>query len=120
MKRFKRFLVSLLAMALLCGTSVVYVSAAENQAKSARANIYQDAQSGDASVTFTFSYSDGNSVKLVGASNNSRDKYNMPNAATSSFSGDTCYATAVLVNKATGAKVTLKAWCDIYGESGSY
>lgn len=29
-------------------------------------------------------------------------------------------ASIVLVNKTTGAKVTLRAWCDIYGDTDEY
>lgn len=75
---------------------------------------------GDANVTFVFDYSDGNSAKLAAVWNNSNDKYNIPNPPTTSFSNDTCYASVVLVNKSTGAQVTLRAWCDIYGQTDWY
>lgn len=120
MKRIKKFFVALLALAMLCGSSVVYVSAAENQIMSTNFFVYQDASRGDASVTFTFDYSDGNSAKLAAVVNNSSDKYTMPNPPTSYFAADTCYASIVLVNKTTGAKVTLRAWCDIYGDTDEY
>lgn len=120
MKRLKKFIVCLLSLAVLCGSQVAYVSAAGNEIMTTNAFVYQDAESGDAKVQFVFDYSDGNNAKLAAVWNLSSGTYDMQNPPTSSFSGDTCYASIVLVHKTTGAKVTLRAWCDIYGQTSSY
>ncbi len=120
MKHFKKIFMFLLALTVLCGSPAVYVNAAENQTMSANFFVEQEASSGSAKVTFVFDYSDGNSAKLAAVWNNSSDSYDMPDPPTSSFVGEKCYASIVLVNKATGAKVTLRAWCDIYGDTDSY
>lgn len=120
MKCLKKFIVCLLSLAVLCGSQVAYVSAAENEVMATNAFVYQNAESGDAKVQFVFDYSDGNSAKLAAVWNLSSDTYEMSGPPTSSFSGDTCYASIVLEHKTTGAKVTLRAWCDIYGQTSSY
>ena len=120
MKGLKKFIVCLLSLAVLCGSPTTYVSAAENEVMTTNSFVYQNAESGDAKVQFVFDYSDGNSAQLAAVWNLSGDKYDMPDSPTSSFSGDTCYASIVLVHKSTGAKVTLRAWCDIYGQTSSY
>ncbi len=120
MKYFKKFFAFLLALAVLCGSSMVHVSAAENQTESTNARADQNVVKGDANVTFIFDYSDGYTANLVAVWNHNTDKYDMPNPPTSSFSNDTCYASIVLVNKSTGVQVTLRAWCDIYGQTDWY
>ena len=120
MKRIKNVYAFLLALVILCSSPVVYVSAVENQTTSTNAFVEQEVSKGSASVTFVFDYSDGNSAQLATVWNNSSTSYDMPNPPTSYFSGDTCYASIVLVNKVTGATVTLRAWCDIYGQTDSY
>ena len=65
MKCFKKFFIFLLALAVLCGSSVVHISAAENQIMSTNAIAAQDVWVGNVHATFYFEYSDGNSAKLL-------------------------------------------------------
>lgn len=120
MKHLKNFFVFLLALVMLCSIPIVHVRAAENQTMSTNAFVDLEVEKGDAKVRFVFDYSDGNSVKLAAVWNQSSGSYDMAGPPTETFSGDTCYASIVLVNKTTGAKVTLRAKCDIYGELDSY
>lgn len=120
MKGLKKFIVCLLSLAVLCGSQAVYVSAAENEVMTTNALVYQNSESGDAKVQFVFDYSDGNSAQLAAVWNLSSDTYDLSGPPTTSFAGDTCYASIVLVHKTTGVKVTLRAWCDIYGQTSSY
>ncbi len=105
---------------MLCGSQVAYVSAAGNEIMTTNAIVDQEVEKGDAKVCFKFDYSDGYNAKLAAVWNLSSETYDMPDPPTSSFSGDTCYASIVLVHKVTGAKVTLGAWCDIYGQTDWY
>lgn len=118
MKRIRKLLVFMLALAVLSSSPIVYVSASENQVKGTTAPADQLVNIGTASVTFKFIYSDGSSAKLAMVINHNTSEYSMPNPPTSHFSGDTCYASIVLEHKITGEKVTLSAWCDIYGQTG--
>lgn len=118
MKHLHKFLVFLLAFTVLCGNPIIYVNAAENQVEGTTAPAEQLVSIGDASVTFKFIYTDGSSAKLAMVINHNSGAYEMPNPPTSHFSGDTCYASIVLVRRSTGEEVTLSAWCDIYGQTG--
>ncbi len=71
-----------------------------------------------AKVRFYFDYSDGNSAKLAAAISENRD-YDI-DPPESSFIGDRCYASVVVTHISTGKKFTLRAWCDIYGDLGTY
>lgn len=120
MKHLKKITVCLMLLAVLCNNRAVYVNAAENVIMTTNDVAVQIVQNGDAKVTFRFYYSDGNTANLFMVINNSSDKYSMPDPPTSSFSNDRCYATIVLVHLTTGEKVTLRAWCDIYGQTDWY
>ena len=124
MKQFKKILICLLSVALLCGSQLVSVNAAEAVSAGNETGlmplkvVQQEATVNGVTVVFHFDYSDGNSAKLVAAICTTAG-YEMPNPPSSHFAGDTCYATATVVNSTTHVQVTLKAWCDIYGQTGT-
>lgn len=119
MKRLKKFIICLLSVVVLCGSQMTYVSAAETEVMSLNAFVCQDAKVGNVVVTFTFDYVDGTTAKLaMVVCHNSN--YDMPNPPTSYFANDRCYASVVVVNKTTNEQITLRAWCDIYGQTGEY
>lgn len=82
--------------------------------------VAQSATIGDATVTFNFDYSDGNSARLVAVFISKTSNYELTDPPSSYFAGDKCYASVVVKHKVTGELVTLKAWCDIYGDTAQY
>lgn len=119
MKHFKKFFVCLMAMVVLCSSQMAYVNAAETEAMPMSSTITQYATKDGATVIFYFLYSDGNSASLVDVAYD-LSRYTKINGPTSYFAGDTCYASVTLLDRTTGATITLNAWCNIYGESGAY
>ncbi len=124
MKRLKNAIICLLSMVMLCSSQLMYASAAptpvsENEVMP-RFTTSQVATVGDATATFYFTYSDGNSADcyLVLLPKDSKYEFNGP--PSTSFYGDKCYASVVLKHKQTGELVTLNAWCDIYGDTAQY
>lgn len=123
MKLIKKAIICLLSVTLLCGAQIGHVNAAEwvstehDEEIMPLKVIYHEVTIGGVTVRFYFDYSDGNSAKLVGAICTTGG-YEMPDPPSSHFSGDTCYATAVVVNSSTHVSTTFKAWCDIYGQMG--
>jgi hypothetical protein len=100
---------------------MLHVCAEENGVMTASFDTHQDATWGDATVRFLFIYSDGNSATLVGAFLISgEENYSLPYPPTSDFYGDTCYATIVVKNEITNISTTLRARCDIYGDTSVY
>lgn len=97
----------------------MYVNAAENAVEATSAIVTQDATKNGVTVTFRFNYSDGNSAELVSVFCRNSN-YDMPNPPDTYFAGDTCYASVTVVHKTTNAEVTLRAKCDIYGDTGTY
>lgn len=124
MKLLKKVIICMLSVVLLCGGQIVPVSAAEWESAENESEImplkvdHHDVTINGVTVQFFFDYSDGSSAKLVGAFCITGG-YEMPNPPSSHFSGDTCYATAVVMNSSTHATITFKAWCDIYGQMGT-
>jgi hypothetical protein len=121
MKTIKRFLVCFVALSLLCNNFMLHACAEEKGVKSASFIVEQEANWGGATVTFYFSYSDGNSATLAGAFlTGGGENYSLPYSPTSDFYGDTCYATVVVKNDNTNQTTTLRARCDIYGDTSVY
>ncbi len=129
MKNYKKIILCVLTTLLVGSSQIQHVAAAtmqdgasvnsvsetvQRRASSAVVNISK----GGTNVTITFNYSDGTSVDFAGVSYNSK-KYNIA-ITQNSFSGDSRRVQIVLTNKNDGSKITLGAWCNVYGETGTF
>lgn len=120
MKRFKKIIICMLSLAMLCGSQLLPVNAstvAENEVLSTTDVQVVRSEKDGVAVFFYFGYSDGSDAWLNRVSCLTTGC--RLTSSSSHFSGDTCYATAV-VTISSGAQITLNAWCDIYGQTGSY
>ena len=122
MKALKKLIVCLMAVTLLCGSRPAAVcAAAEKEATDRSIDISVGVQYGkDVVVTFFFHYSDGNSAECTGYRATFSDKLYKVDFNGGSFSGDRATATATVTVISTQQKITLGAWCDIYGQTGSF
>lgn len=123
MKDLKRFIVCLLSLAILCSSpATLNVRAAETIVEDARTvastpiNIL--CTKNGVSVRFYFVYSDGNSATLVAVLCETSGY--IISAPSTHFDNDTRYASVIATNEYTGAQITLGAWCDIYGQMGTF
>lgn len=116
MKHLKKIIVCLLSVAILCSSQLTYVNAAAASENVVMSEKNVSCSKNGIEVTFTFSYSDGNSASFIGAriSNGTGSI----NSTSSHFENDTRYATAVVTT--SSGTITFNAWCDIYGQTGSY
>lgn len=120
MKYLKRILVCILSLTILYNSPLAHVSAAvESETLSTSETIVVKSEKGDVSVLFYFTYSDGNSADLIAVicQNSNYDILNPPSTSWNEYSR---VATVVVTHKTTGAQVTLGAWCDIYGQTGTF
>lgn len=120
MKHFKKIFVCLLSLTILFSSQLMYTNAAvvvENEVMSTTDSAIVYCSKDDVCFFFYFSYSDGNSASFVRGSCHGTGC--TISSMSSLFDNDTCYAT-IIVTTASGAQITFNAWCDIYGQTGSY
>lgn len=115
MKHLKKIIVCLLSVAILCSSQLTYVNAAASSENAVMSNTDVYCEKEGIGVTFHFTYSDGSSASFTGAEI-TKGTGNI--SSTSHFDNDTRYATAVVTT--SSGTITFNAWCDIYGQTGSY
>lgn len=119
MKRIKKFFICLMTLTMLCSSQLIYVSAAteaETEVMASEFPAQQEVTKNGITVTFYFTYSDGNSADCyLVLCDDSNYSMSLPNV---SIASDRCYASVVMTHNTTGAQISFRAWCDIYGDTG--
>ena len=129
MKNYKKITLCVLTTLLVGSSQTQYVAAATVQdhtnVNEASKTVQRSSQTasvtinkGNTSVTIGFRYSDGTSVNLAGVSYDTR-LYNIA-ITKNSFSGDSRIVEIVLTNKSDSSKISCGAWCNVYGETGTF